>query len=213
MRAKPELPNTYLHKKCPICEVKVRVTIFTIYGFVKTRSIVCSWSGNVGEKCYNAVIFVPSNVVVVYKGSRNIYILVVVYNYMTYSNEKQKQYCKDRYHNDPEHREKVKQNAIEWNKKNRGRVNETVKQRREKARDILLSYLGMRCKICGYNDPRALVFDHINNDGHIHRKKHGNTSNEYIRYSKNLQEAEKIIQVLCANCNTIKAYNYRYITE
>lgn len=118
-----------------------------------------------------------------------------------------KEYCKNKYHENEEHREYIKNKSKEWNKNNKDRVNAGVKRRRMEAREKLLDYLGRKCVICGYNDVRALVFDHINNDGHIHRKKHGNTSNEYIRYSKDLEYAKTIIQVLCANCNTIKEFN------
>lgn len=67
----------------------------------------------------------------------------------------------------------------------------------------VVNHLGAKCIKCGYcDDIRALELDHKNNDGHLDRKKRGNKITRY--YCNHLDEAEKILQVLCANCNKIK---------
>lgn len=68
----------------------------------------------------------------------------------------------------------------------------------------LIAFLGGKCIKCGYNeDKRALQLDHIQGDGYLDRKQKGRTK-IYRFYMKNLEEATKKLQVLCANCNKIK---------
>jgi hypothetical protein len=52
-----------------------------------------------------------------------------------------------------------------------------------------------------------LCFDHINSDGAVDRKRISKTgSGGTVRhYLQNLGEAKEKIQILCANCNLIKA--------
>jgi hypothetical protein len=76
-----------------------------------------------------------------------------------------------------------------------------------KRKQILLSHLGMQCVLCGYNDPRGLVLDHINDDGAESRRRFKGTQPEWSYYSKHLGEAVLVFQVLCANCNMIKEFN------
>lgn len=72
---------------------------------------------------------------------------------------------------------------------------------------VLLS-LGGKCVCCGYDkDLRGMVLDHINGDGSDDRKKLGTRIARY--YSKHLDEAKIKLQVLCATCNQIKAYENR----
>lgn len=77
----------------------------------------------------------------------------------------------------------------------------------EKRRQVLIA-LGGKCICCGYDkDLRGMVLDHINSDGHEDRKKYGNKVFRY--YVNNLDEAKLKLQVLCATCNQIKAYEKR----
>lgn len=72
-------------------------------------------------------------------------------------------------------------------------------------RFALIRILGDQCQRCAYKeDKRALVLDHINGDGKADRKRIG--ARIYRYYIKNLDEAKKNIQVLCANCNLIKSF-------
>ena len=70
---------------------------------------------------------------------------------------------------------------------------------------------GPKCVQCGFADMRALDFDHINNDGFLAKaKKNGNRGKNYNRQRniwiiENPEEARKKYQILCANCNRIKA--------
>lgn len=71
-------------------------------------------------------------------------------------------------------------------------------------RERIIKHLGGRCVKCGYSkDIRALELDHRNSDGHSDRDKYGAKIARY--YINNLEEAMKNLQVLCANCNKIKA--------
>ena len=61
--------------------------------------------------------------------------------------------------------------------------------------------LGGRCVTCGMNDYRILQFDHINGNGHSHRK----TFNSVAHFYKNIiEEKGDGIQLLCPNCNWLK---------
>jgi len=61
----------------------------------------------------------------------------------------------------------------------------------------------VKCAHCGYDDPRALVIDHINNDGYKEREtiKTNWGTRTYLAY---LSEDRDDLQVLCCNCNWIK---------
>lgn len=77
-------------------------------------------------------------------------------------------------------------------------------RREQKRREALIEFLGGRCVRCGYSeDIRALQLDHKNGDGTQDREKFGSYIARY--YCKHLDEAKEKLQVLCANCNKIKA--------
>jgi hypothetical protein len=66
----------------------------------------------------------------------------------------------------------------------------------------LFDLLGRKCVNCGFDDERALQFDHINGGGTEMRK-----VNRSLGYYKTILEDPDIkdhIQILCANCNWIK---------
>lgn len=90
-----------------------------------------------------------------------------------------------------------------WANNDESRI-KCLKRDRDK-RYIVIDYLGGKCIKCGFNkDKRALVLDHINGDGKQDRLKNG--SRIYRYYCTRLDEADKVLQVLCANCNLIKAF-------
>jgi len=68
--------------------------------------------------------------------------------------------------------------------------------------------LGRKCVECGFDDARALEFDHIDNDGDIERKKYGGYKSMVAAYANNPELAKAKIQVMCANCNRVKRYNH-----
>jgi hypothetical protein len=66
-----------------------------------------------------------------------------------------------------------------------------------------------RCSECGFDKVDGLVLDHVANDGSAHRKElkincrgstGGGSMYEYVRRNGRIDS----LQVLCANCNTIK---------
>ena len=78
------------------------------------------------------------------------------------------------------------------------------RQRRSKElREAVISHYGGRCADCGYADPRALCIDHVNGDGSQDRK----LRHPMMRLLLHIIQAAfpKSYQVLCANCNMIKA--------
>jgi len=76
-------------------------------------------------------------------------------------------------------------------------------------RKRLLALYGSKCARCGFSDPRALQFDHVNGDGHKSRYTYRNAKGQVVRsgtptrYYDIASHPEKY-QVLCANCNWIK---------
>lgn len=71
-------------------------------------------------------------------------------------------------------------------------------------RERLVQHLGGKCIKCGYDkNIKALELDHKKNDGDKDRKKYG--SKIYRYYIKHLDEASEKLQILCSNCNKIKA--------
>ena len=66
---------------------------------------------------------------------------------------------------------------------------------------------GHKCKKCGCIDFRVLQFDYIKGYGYIDRKRIGSSFGLIQYYIKHPEEAKKMLQVLCANCNIIKQYD------
>lgn len=64
-----------------------------------------------------------------------------------------------------------------------------------------------QCANCGYDsDVRALEFDHINNDAYLEREYSKNSGKSYLW--KEIKTNPHRFQVLCANCNRIKAVEF-----
>lgn len=81
-----------------------------------------------------------------------------------------------------------------------------------KNRDINLrkqiyAKLGDKCLWCGFDDPRALQIDHVNDDGYKDRNNKFRNWNSYNKYKTILNDTEGRFQILCANCNMIKMQN------
>ncbi len=70
----------------------------------------------------------------------------------------------------------------------------------------------LECVSCGFNDERALVVDHVENNGMIHKKtinKSGHVSPAQV-YADIIKNKYPLgYQVLCWNCNYIKEYERR----
>lgn len=66
---------------------------------------------------------------------------------------------------------------------------------------------GYVCRECGYCDNiHALQVDHIQNTGYLDRLTKGSATSFYYYYKNHPIEAYENLQILCANCNMIKAY-------
>lgn len=95
---------------------------------------------------------------------------------------------RERYRNDPVYRQYA-----------RDKTRATNKKRWRKYRTAIFDKLGHKCVRCGFDDVRALQFDHIYGGG---RKLHAGQSS--IQKLQWILEHLDQIQVLCANCNWIK---------
>ena len=78
---------------------------------------------------------------------------------------------------------------------------QAFKRGRNQLRRNLIEKLGSKCIRCGIDDWRVLQIDHINGDGHKERKK----CQSYTIWLRALKEDTGKYQLLCANCNVIKA--------
>ena len=85
-------------------------------------------------------------------------------------------------------------------------MREQMKINTQKRRHELMDLLGGKvCVHCGFDDVRILQFDHKNGFGCKDLKKHGDTRALVRFYLKNPLLAKSELQVLCPNCNWIKA--------
>lgn len=75
-----------------------------------------------------------------------------------------------------------------------------------KMRQSVIEFLGGKCSKCGFSDTRALHIDHIEGGGtNLNKKTHWAQ-----RYNQILKGIFSIkVQLLCANCNSIKKYEER----
>lgn len=78
--------------------------------------------------------------------------------------------------------------------------------RRLKVRErVFEAYGGFVCNCCGETMRECLSIDHVNNDGHVHRKITGHGSTFYRWLIRN--NFPKDFQVLCMNCQFGKKHN------
>lgn len=88
----------------------------------------------------------------------------------------------------------------------RARQNETNREWSARVRnEVIAAYGGAVCACCGETEPLFLTIDHINNDGHLHRKNTPSATNLYTHLRA--RGFPPGFQVLCMNCNFGKARN------
>ena len=97
--------------------------------------------------------------------------------------------------------------AVRYYWRNRDKVIAYTKQHqaetKAKAKHIL-SGDTLQCKRCGFDDERVLHIDHIHGGGHAERQvKSAQMIRDWI--VKNPEAAREKYQLLCANCNYLKA--------
>jgi len=107
---------------------------------------------------------------------------------------------------DPVLMAKRKAYRISYNAKNHKKILEKHRIERERLRmNVLLHYTQdmLQCARCGFSDVRALTVDHINGGGSQDRKKLRG-----VAFYKKIINAcyPPIYQVLCMNCQFIKAH-------
>lgn len=102
----------------------------------------------------------------------------------------------------------------EWIARNRDRYNEAKSEYRFKLKLAAISHYSnglMCCASCGYDDDvDALTLDHIDDNGADHRRELGCSSRGGQAGTTMYERLKALgwlpgLQVLCANCNTIKA--------
>ena len=89
-----------------------------------------------------------------------------------------------------------------WAKKNPDKAFIIQTRYIQKLRSVGIELLGGQCCKCGFSDPRALQFDHINGGGSKERNKL--TRLFYGVVIESILKNENKYQLLCANCNWIK---------
>lgn len=95
--------------------------------------------------------------------------------------------------------------------RNKNKDNVRTKLNTQFYRKMLFDILGDQCARCGFEDKRALQFDHIKGKGKHDHWKYGGGMERY--YAKRPLSAIKTLQVLCANCNYIKRIENNEFTK
>ena len=115
-------------------------------------------------------------------------------------------YYKEYYKNNIE---KIRERRKIYHVLHREKISKKRRVWAEKLRQDVYDILGVDvCMRCNFSDKRALQFDHINGGG-TKRRYENALYKELIRYRNNPDLARKELQVLCANCNTIKIFEKR----
>lgn len=98
-----------------------------------------------------------------------------------------------------------------WIRNNRDKYNASKARYRLKLKlEVMKLYSDpVECAYCGFKQIDGLVLDHVANDGAHHRRTNGlagRSSGTGMRIYEFIRKHGKIpeLQVLCANCNTIK---------
>lgn len=103
------------------------------------------------------------------------------------------------------HREEFRKRGREYYHKHRDRIHANITRKYWERKEKLFEILGgKKCVRCGFDDERALQFDHKFGGGLKEQitSKRGRDNLKY--YIENPNIARKKLQVLCANCNWIK---------
>lgn len=102
------------------------------------------------------------------------------------------------------HADQIREKKKQYVEEHREELNEKKRQRVAWLKSEAYRILGNICCKCGFKDIRAIQVDHINGGGGRDLKNHG-LHGIYREIVFNTEEAKKKYQLLCANCNVIKA--------
>ena len=103
--------------------------------------------------------------------------------------------------------EKNRQRARDYYARNKTRRLEAFRDRYEANKASVFARYGKQCECCGEKEPLFLTIDHVNNDGHLHRKSSGSSHNNIYGWLVRNGFPEGF-QVLCLNCNHGKHRNH-----
>lgn len=106
------------------------------------------------------------------------------------------------------HAEVRKAESRKWQHEHKEWRRENVNKKYRELRDAVLDNYGGKCSVCGFDDRRALCLDHVNGNGLKERKL---TSAASIMRRIIREGYPDDYQILCANCNLIKAIEKREI--
>lgn len=81
----------------------------------------------------------------------------------------------------------------------------------QKARLEAIEKLGGKCVKCRISDIRVLQFDHKNNDGFKDRREYKARGTAF--FHRIIRDNGKRFQLLCANCNWIKRFELKEVTD
>ena len=84
------------------------------------------------------------------------------------------------------------------------RWNETLRKGRWEQKLFVLNYYGDGCVLCGEEAPEFLCLDHVENDGHVHRRESGLHGSQFYDWLVKNNLPDCGVQVLCHNCNQKK---------
>ncbi|MCK5491713.1 MAG: hypothetical protein KAJ14_01225 [Candidatus Omnitrophica bacterium] len=92
----------------------------------------------------------------------------------------------------------------DWYNKNKPKHLKNSEKKYKRIREEIIKLLGGGCVGCTVTDKRVLCIDHINGDGHRDRVA-GQGNGMYYRILAKIKNGDKSYQLLCLNCNWIKA--------
>ena len=98
-----------------------------------------------------------------------------------------------------------KAKAKSWYAKNRNKHNGKSLARYQLLRTNCITALGGKCQSCEVTDHRILCVDHKNGNGAVERKKYGTGTGLLYKIHREIKNGKHDYQLLCHNCNWIKA--------
>lgn len=131
---------------------------------------------------------------------RKAYMLIYNKKYREENKDRLAQRRRDRYPLSADRRYK----ALVWKKMNHGRVKATKRACWLRRKIRIISAYGGKCTRCGFTDERALQLDHVDGGGRAHFKQFKSPASLYTWVERN--NYPKSLQILCANCNSIKRF-------